>query len=88
VAGKACVIIDDTISTAGTMAQAVGALLDRGARADIAVAATHGLFVDGARERLERCRSARSSSPTRSSAARAAGTSCAWFPARRCSVRP
>jgi ribose-phosphate pyrophosphokinase len=53
VAGKACVIIDDTISTAGTMAQAVGALLDRGARADIAVAATHGLFVDGARARLE-----------------------------------
>jgi ribose-phosphate pyrophosphokinase len=52
VSGKACVIIDDTISTAGTIAQAVGALLERGAR-DIAVAATHGLFVDGARERLD-----------------------------------
>jgi ribose-phosphate pyrophosphokinase len=54
VSGKACVIIDDTISTAATMAQAIRALLERGARADIAVAATHGLFVDGARERLDR----------------------------------
>jgi ribose-phosphate pyrophosphokinase len=53
VSGKACVIIDDVIATAGTMGQAIEALLERGARADIAVAATHGLFVDGARERLD-----------------------------------
>jgi ribose-phosphate pyrophosphokinase len=53
VSGKACVIIDDTISTGATMAQAIRALLERGARADFAVAATHGLFVDGARERLD-----------------------------------
>lgn len=53
VTGKACLIIDDMISTAGTVAQAVRALLAKGARADIAVAATHGLFVDGARERLD-----------------------------------
>jgi ribose-phosphate pyrophosphokinase len=53
VAGKACLVIDDTISTGGTLAKAVEALLERGARGDIAVAATHGLFVHGARARLD-----------------------------------
>jgi len=53
VSGRACVIIDDVIATAGTMRQAIEALLERGARADIVLAATHGLFVDGARERLD-----------------------------------
>jgi ribose-phosphate pyrophosphokinase len=54
VSGKACVIIDDMISTAGTLVQGIRALLEKGARSDIAIAATHGLFVDGARGRLDR----------------------------------
>jgi ribose-phosphate pyrophosphokinase len=53
VSGKACLLIDDMVSTAGTMAQSIRALLEKGARSDFAIAATHGLFVDGARERLE-----------------------------------
>ena len=53
VAGKACLIIDDIISTAATVAQSVKALLEKGALPGIVLAATHGLFVDGARERLD-----------------------------------
>jgi ribose-phosphate pyrophosphokinase len=53
VSGKTCLIIDDMISTAGTVAQSIRALLEKGARPDITVAATHGLFVDAARERLD-----------------------------------
>jgi ribose-phosphate pyrophosphokinase len=53
VSGKACVIIDDVISTAGTMAKSIRVLLDKGARPDILIAATHGLFMDRARERLD-----------------------------------
>jgi ribose-phosphate pyrophosphokinase len=53
VSGKACVIIDDVIATAATMGRAIEALLERGARAEFALAATHGLFVGGARERLD-----------------------------------
>jgi ribose-phosphate pyrophosphokinase len=53
VAGRSCLIIDDMISTAGTMAQTVKALLSKGARADIVVAATHGLLLRGAREKLD-----------------------------------
>jgi ribose-phosphate pyrophosphokinase len=40
-----CLIIDDMISTGGTIARAVEALLAAGARPAIIVAAVHGLFV-------------------------------------------
>jgi ribose-phosphate pyrophosphokinase len=53
VAGKACLLIDDMISTAGTMVQSIKALIDKGARPEIHIAATHGLFVGKARERLD-----------------------------------
>ena len=49
---RACLIIDDMISTGGTIADAVAALLDAGAKPEITVAATHGLLLDGAQERL------------------------------------
>jgi ribose-phosphate pyrophosphokinase len=42
---RPCLIIDDMISTGGTIARAVEALLAAGARPEIFVAATHGLFV-------------------------------------------
>lgn len=45
---RPCLIIDDMISTGGTIARAVEALLQAGARPEIVVAATHGLFVGGA----------------------------------------
>jgi ribose-phosphate pyrophosphokinase len=49
---RPCLIVDDMISTGGTIADAVAALLDAGAKPEITVAATHGLFLDGAREQL------------------------------------
>jgi ribose-phosphate pyrophosphokinase len=49
---RPCLIIDDMISTGGTIAEAVEALLRAGARPEIIVAATHGLFVGNARARL------------------------------------
>lgn len=52
-AGRACLIVDDIISTGGTVAESVRALLRAGARAEMMAAATHGLFIRGARERLE-----------------------------------
>jgi ribose-phosphate pyrophosphokinase len=45
VRGRPCLIIDDMISTGGTIARGVEALLAAGARPEIIVAATHGLFV-------------------------------------------
>lgn len=48
----ACLIIDDMISTGGTIARASDALLRAGARTEMVVAATHGLFVAGARQQL------------------------------------
>jgi ribose-phosphate pyrophosphokinase len=51
---RPCLIIDDMISTGGTMAESVEALLDAGARPEIIVAATHGLLLAGAREKLAR----------------------------------
>jgi ribose-phosphate pyrophosphokinase len=48
VRGRSCLIVDDMISTGGTIRTAVDALLRAGAREDILVAATHGLFVEGA----------------------------------------
>ncbi|MFN7949324.1 MAG: ribose-phosphate pyrophosphokinase [Blastocatellia bacterium] len=49
---RSCLIVDDMISTGGTIVESVAALRRAGARPEIKVAATHGLFVDGARERL------------------------------------
>jgi ribose-phosphate pyrophosphokinase len=52
VSGRACLIVDDMISTGGTVAESITALLAAGARPEIVVAATHGLFVRDARKRL------------------------------------
>ena len=51
---RPCLIIDDMISTGGTIAESVEALLNAGARPEIIVAATHGLLLAGAREKLAR----------------------------------
>jgi ribose-phosphate pyrophosphokinase len=52
VGDRACLIIDDMISTGGTMAESIEVLLRAGARPEITIAATHGLLLDGARENL------------------------------------
>jgi ribose-phosphate pyrophosphokinase len=53
VSGRPCLIVDDMISTGGTMAESISALLASGARPEIVVAATHGLLLLGARAKLE-----------------------------------
>lgn len=45
--GKTAIIVDDMISTGGTLAQAAQSLKDRGAR-DVYACATHGIFADHA----------------------------------------
>jgi ribose-phosphate pyrophosphokinase len=50
---RPCLIVDDMISTGGTIAGSVQALLGAGALPEILVAATHGLLLDGAREQLD-----------------------------------
>ena len=52
VSGRPCLIVDDMIATGGTIAESMSALLPAGARPEVTVAATHGLFVGGAREKL------------------------------------
>jgi ribose-phosphate pyrophosphokinase len=52
VAGRRPVIVDDMISTGGTVAAASELLLAQGARPEIVVLATHGLFAGPAIERL------------------------------------
>ena len=52
VSDLACLIVDDMITTGGTVAESITALLAAGARPEITVAATHGLLVTGARENL------------------------------------
>jgi ribose-phosphate pyrophosphokinase len=52
VQGKNCLITDDMVDTAGTLASAVVALRDRGAAA-VYACATHALLSGAARERLE-----------------------------------
>ena len=49
---RPCLIIDDMISTGGTMRSSIEALLEAGARPEIIIAATHGLMLKGAREKL------------------------------------
>lgn len=48
VRGRPCLIIDDMITTGGTMAQAMQALKREGARSEFWIAATHGVFTEGA----------------------------------------
>jgi ribose-phosphate pyrophosphokinase len=52
VQGRSCLIIDDMISTGGTILKGIEALRRAGARPDVRVVATHGVFTDGAREKL------------------------------------
>jgi ribose-phosphate pyrophosphokinase len=52
VSGRTCLIVDDMISTGGTIAESITALLAAGARPEMFVAATHGLFVLDARRKL------------------------------------
>jgi ribose-phosphate pyrophosphokinase len=54
VRGRRPIVIDDMISTGGTIAAAVGAVLDAGAVPEVAVVATHALLVGPAAERLAR----------------------------------
>jgi ribose-phosphate pyrophosphokinase len=49
---RRCLIIDDMISTGGTIAESAAALRDAGSRGEFIVAATHGLFVEDASERM------------------------------------
>jgi ribose-phosphate pyrophosphokinase len=49
---RPCLIIDDMISTGGTIADAVDALLNAGARSGMLVAATHPVFCGDVRARL------------------------------------
>lgn len=51
VEGKTCLLVDDMIDTAGTIAQAAQALLERGAKRVLA-AATHPVFSGPAAQRL------------------------------------
>lgn len=52
VSDRPCLIIDDMISTGGTIAKSIDALLEAGAKPHITVAATHGLFVEEAQAKL------------------------------------
>jgi ribose-phosphate pyrophosphokinase len=52
VRGRSCLIVDDMISTGGTIVEAVDKLVEMGARPEIVVAATHGLLLRGARAKL------------------------------------
>jgi ribose-phosphate pyrophosphokinase len=53
VSNRACLIIDDMITTGATVSESVRALLAAGARPEFIVATTHGLFRAGARAKLE-----------------------------------
>jgi ribose-phosphate pyrophosphokinase len=53
VVGRACLIVDDMITTGGTVAECIRALVAERARPEIVVAATHGLLLPGAREKLD-----------------------------------
>ena len=52
VRGKSCVIVDDMISTGGTIKNAIDALLQAGAQENFIVAATHPVFTPEARKNL------------------------------------
>jgi ribose-phosphate pyrophosphokinase len=52
VAGRPCIIIDDMISTGGTIVESVRALNEAGALPDHTVAATHAVLVPGALDKM------------------------------------
>jgi ribose-phosphate pyrophosphokinase len=52
VSNRPCLIVDDMIATGGTVANSITALLRAGARPEIIVAATHGLLLRGACDKL------------------------------------
>jgi ribose-phosphate pyrophosphokinase len=52
--GRSPIVVDDMITTGGTIEGAVNAVLARGSTRDVLVAATHGLFVGAAADRLAR----------------------------------
>jgi ribose-phosphate pyrophosphokinase len=52
VAGRRCIIIDDMISTGGTIVESVRALNDAGAMPEHIVAATHAVLVPGALDKI------------------------------------
>lgn len=54
VRGKHPVLVDDMISTGGTLVAAAQAVLDEGAEGPVTVVASHGLFVGPANERLSK----------------------------------
>jgi ribose-phosphate pyrophosphokinase len=54
VEGRSCVLVDDLIDTAGTIAEAVRVLREAGAK-DVIVAATHGILSAPAVDRLQSC---------------------------------
>src|SRR5882672_6843524 len=51
VAGKRCILVDDMISTGGTISEAASALRENGAT-EVHVSAAHGVFCGPAKERL------------------------------------
>ncbi len=59
VEGKSCIVVDDMISTGGTIEAAVAALRDRGASGEITVVATHAVLAGNALEVLSRARISR-----------------------------
>lgn len=52
VAGRSPIVVDDIISTGGTMVSAIEALRNRGCLPEVTIAASHALFVENAVERL------------------------------------
>jgi ribose-phosphate pyrophosphokinase len=56
VKGKSCIIVDDLVSTGGTIEAAVSALRARGANDEVTVAATHALLAGDALDVLSRAR--------------------------------
>ena len=49
---RACLIVDDMITTGGTIVEAVKALRAEGARDEMVVMASHGVLIPGSREKL------------------------------------
>jgi ribose-phosphate pyrophosphokinase len=52
VRGRTCLIVDDMISTGGTIVEAADKLVEMGGMPGMIVAATHGVLLGGAREKL------------------------------------
>lgn len=52
VRNRHCLIVDDMISTGGTLANGIRVLVDAGAQTPVFIAATHGLLLPGAKARL------------------------------------